>query len=104
MKPLTKDKEILEMKEGFPKFTSFAQAYGNAGRKVKRPSGKSLFYGSDIAQALELLKEKLRKLPNRDDWIQEGNSIHKGILDGGGVGYVEVKDLIDTCFPVFKEK
>ncbi len=56
-----KDKGISEMKKALPEFHSWAEAMGNAGRKVNRPTGKKFFRQEDIKSAVEYLKLKLDK-------------------------------------------
>ena len=52
------------------------------------------------SEKVELLKKKIRELPNRDDWIQKDLPIVKGVLDGGGISKFETLDLIDKCFQI----
>ncbi len=58
-----KGKGILQIKETLPNFTSFAGAMANAGRKVKKLTGKVVYYERDIKSAVEWLKEEISSLP-----------------------------------------
>lgn len=46
-------------------------------------------------ERIEKIKDRIRKLPNRDDKIQRFQKIHFMTLDGGGVGRFEVIKIID---------
>ena len=61
-------------------------------------SQAKICFTKDVRSAVEWLKLKVRQLSNRDDWLQDGLPVARGVLDGGGVGRVDVIKLIDEAF------
>ncbi len=47
---------------------------------------------------VELLKQKVRDLPNGDDELYGKNGLRMGKLNGGGVGRFKVLALIEEVF------
>lgn len=58
---LPKCEVINETEERLPDFHSFAEAMGNAGRRIQRPTGKKLLRLEDIKLKIEWLKSRRMK-------------------------------------------